>query len=86
LVRGNSIITCNRDDNMGSYHITLAYKYKNIDDQTAYNIKKELETINLLFEDQPIILNKPFVCYFKDMTEFKLFSESLVDPTNNHDD
>ena len=64
---------CGEHDGMGSYHITLAYKYKDINQETANIINQELLNMNALLEEQTIILDVPFVCFFENMTEFKPF-------------
>ena len=61
--------TCEREDGMGSYHMTLAYKYRNIEDTAA--IEYEVGILNMLLEGQTIRLGCPQVCSFTDMTAFK---------------
>ena len=61
--------TCEREDGMGSYHMTLAYKYKNIEDVAA--VEHEVAILNMLLEGQTISLSKPRICSFEDMTYFK---------------
>lgn len=61
--------TCEREDGMGSYHITLAYKYKDIEDEVA--IAREVNILNMLLQGQTITLGKPQVCSFADMTKFQ---------------
>jgi hypothetical protein len=68
---------CQFDDNMKLYHITLAYKYKDIDEESNKKIVHEICILNMLLDQQTIILNKPFVCYFSDMKEFVPFIQSL---------
>jgi hypothetical protein len=62
---------------MKLYHITLAYKYKDIDEESNKKIAHEICILNMLLDQQTIILNKPFVCYFSDMKEFVPFIQSL---------
>jgi hypothetical protein len=70
---------CGHDDHMGQYHITLAYKYKDIDKETEKLILNEVHILNMLLNEQTITLNKPYVCCFSDMTSFKSFTESLTE-------
>lgn len=71
---------CNTEDGMGSYHITLAYKYKNINEDEKKIIDNEVNMLNMLLTDQTFILKSPSVCYFSDMKEFKPFTESFKLP------
>ena len=65
------------EDGMGSYHITLAYKYKDLNQEDLTILNNEVEIINLLLENQTVTLERPMVCYFDNMTEFKPFQVSL---------
>lgn len=55
------------------FHITLAYRNKNIDQNVADEIKKqlteEITDLTKLYRNQ-IIFNSPKLCYFNDMKEF----------------
>jgi len=61
--------TCEREDGMGSYHMTLAYKYRNIEDTAA--VEHEVGILNMLLEGQTISLGCPQICSFTDMSAFK---------------
>lgn len=69
--RNNMISICEKDDNMGKYHITLAYKYKTINDEAIIQIKEEIRILNVLLFAQTVTLNRPGVYSFEDMTYFK---------------
>jgi hypothetical protein len=71
---------CENDDGMGSYHVTLAYKYKDINEEEKKKIDHEVGILNLLLKDQSFILKRPSVCYFSNMKEFKPFTESFKHP------
>ena len=77
ILRQNIIKICERDDKMGVYHITLAYKYKDIPPDHIKLIMKEINTLIMLLSKQTLIINKPFVSYFSDMTSFLPFKHSL---------
>ena len=61
--------TCEQEDGMGSYHLTLAYKYKDIEDTAS--IEYEVGVLNLLLAGQTLKLGVPQVCSFSDMTTFE---------------
>lgn len=69
---------CEKKDGMGSYHITLAYKYKDINTEVLDSVKNEIDILNMLLENQEIIIGKPMVSYFPNMTSFRPFEESLM--------
>ena len=75
--RNNNIKVCERDDKMGEYHITLAYRYADIDQATLNVINHEIYILNMLLENQTITIDKPSVTYFSDMKKFAPFEESL---------
>ena len=77
ILRQNIIKICERDDKMGVYHITLAYKYKDIPPDHIKLIMKEINTLIMLLSKQTLIINNPFVSYFSDMTSFLPFKHSL---------
>jgi len=62
---------------MGGYHITLAYKYKDIPLEVQEVINNEIKTLNILLKNQTIILSKPSVKYFTNMKNFVPFIQSL---------
>lgn len=60
--------------NLGYYHITLGYQYKNFENKDIEKkINYEVFILNILLENQKISINRPFTCYFEDMTQFKEF-------------
>ena len=75
--RNNLIHVCERNDNMGGYHITLAYKYKDIDSNTLELINNEINNLNILLKNQTITLQNPSVKYFSNMTNFTSFIQSI---------
>ena len=76
-IRNNCINVCEQNDGMGSYHITLAYKYKDIDTDTFSKIDNEIKILNILLQNQTIILSKPSVKYFTNMKKFVPFIHSI---------
>ena len=48
-IRDNCINVCEENDGMGSYHVTLAYKYKDIDTDTFKLIDDEIKKSNNYF-------------------------------------
>ncbi|QBR83740.1 DUF1868 domain-containing protein [Legionella israelensis] len=53
------------------FHITLAYEYRMMDNQTLYqSIKDELNEIIQPYLNKRIILNAPTLYYFENMTQF----------------
>ena len=76
-IRNNCINVCEQNDGMGSYHITLAYKYKDIDTDTFSKIDNEIKILNILLQNQTIILSKPSVKYFTNMKKFVPFIQSI---------
>tara|TARA_B110000037_G_C16868459_1_gene403042 strand:- start:206 stop:445 length:240 start_codon:yes stop_codon:yes gene_type:complete len=75
--RNKLIKVCEEDDFMGSYHVTLGYKYR--DSSTTHNetIAEQVEILNTLLIGQTVTLNNPFVCCFENMTAFKSFTHSI---------
>ena len=75
--RNKLINVCEEDDFMGSYHVTLGYKYR--DSSTTHNetIAEQVEILNTLLIGQTVTLNNPFVCCFENMTAFKSFTHSI---------
>jgi hypothetical protein len=61
--------TCEQEDGMGRYHLTLAYKYRDIEDTAG--IEYEVGILNMLLEGQTLRLGSPQVCSFTDMTTFR---------------
>ena len=51
------------------FHLTLGYRYREIDLTTMGKIREELES-NITFVGKNFILDSPKLCYFQDMTEF----------------
>ena len=62
---------------MGSYHVTLAYKYKDIDTDTFKLIDDEIKILNILLKNQTITLSNPSVRYFTNMRNFVPFIQSI---------
>ena len=61
---------CERDDKMKCFHITLAYKYKKVDDLDVDRVKYEITVLNTLLTNQKFQLGKPVVCSFENMKKF----------------
>ena len=61
---------CEVEDRMGMYHMTLAYKYKDVDNDTTQKIMGEIDRLNVLLNGQTVTMEKPSVYYFSDMKEF----------------
>lgn len=59
-----------KNDNMRYFHMTLAYKCKTTDYNDNTNIQYELDALNLILKNQQILIRKPCVCSFEDMTNF----------------
>lgn len=75
--RNNITKICGENDDMGRYHITLAYRYADLDQATLNVINHEMYILNILLADQTITIDKPSVRSFSDMTKFVPFEESL---------
>jgi hypothetical protein len=69
-----------KNDNMKKYHITLAYKYKDIDLIDKDKIIEEISIFNRLLKDQTVTIKTPFVCYFSSMKLFEPFENHLDSP------
>ena len=76
-IRKKCINVCERNDGMGSYHITLAYKYRDIDEKTRILINNEIQILNILLKNQTITLSNPSVKYFTNMKNFIPFIQSI---------
>ena len=68
---------CEINKNNMVYHVTLAYKYKNIEPHIVTKINKLLTTFNLSIRGQKIKVEKPMVSYFSDMTGFITYKAAL---------
>lgn len=79
-IRNSLINICETDDGMGSYHVTLAYKYKDINEDEKKIIDHKVSMLNILLSNQTFILKSPRVSYFSDMKSFKPFTESFKLP------
>lgn len=67
---------CQRQDKMSQYHITLAYKYKNLTENDLHKIKKEIEVLNILIFGQTVELAPPNLYSFSDMKSFNPYIPS----------
>lgn len=72
VTRNNITKICENNDRMGSYHITLAYKYKDIEKENEDSVKREIDILNMLLTNQTMILDRPNLYHFKDMTSFNI--------------
>lgn len=70
------ISTGEYDDQMSCYHITLAYQYKDIPPDEIPIIEKSLNMLNKLLNKQSVIIDKPCVYSFRDMTAFTKYTSS----------
>jgi hypothetical protein len=77
ICRNVNTKVCENDDKMGEYHITLAYRYADVDQSTLNAINYEIYVLNIILADQTITIDKPSVMYFSDMKKFVPFEESL---------
>ena len=68
---------CEINKNNMVYHITLAYKYKNIEPHIVNEINNLLSTFNLLIRGQTIQVGKPMVSYFSNMKGFITYKAAL---------
>ena len=68
VIRRNMTQIAEREDGMGSYHITLGYKYSHIEDEGAINA--EVAILDMLLTGQTVTLNKPIVAKFDNMKYF----------------
>lgn len=59
-----------KKDNMRNYHMTLAYKFRDIPDTEITEINRNLNILNGLLMGQTITINNPDVHYFPNMMEF----------------
>jgi hypothetical protein len=64
---------CNRDDNMKTFHITLAYIYKNITKEEKENILKEVNILTMLLLNQTITLSNAGLYSFSSMESFQKY-------------
>lgn len=69
-IRNKMTMAAFTEDNMLYYHITLAYQYKNIPEEEATCLNKELSILNSMLSNKVYTLEKPFVAKFDDMTKF----------------
>lgn len=69
-IRQKLMTAVNVDDKMPYYHITLAYQYQEIPENMTENVAIEIKKLYQLVIDNQILLSKPFIASFKDMTKF----------------
>lgn len=69
-VRKEMTQICGRKDGMGSFHMTLGYKFKDLTEEEKKNVDSEIAILNMLLDRQTIRLRGPRVCKFRDMTKF----------------
>jgi hypothetical protein len=69
-IRNKITTICERYDGMGYYHITLAYKYKDTNKDIENKIINQVNILNMILEGKKIIMNRPNVYMFDNMTEF----------------
>jgi hypothetical protein len=77
--RPDFIKIAERDDNLGLFHMTLAYKYRPLTDNyknEIINIKSEIELLNRVLKNQTITFDFPNVYSFNSMTHFSLFDDN----------
>ena len=53
--------------------MTLAYKFKDITKEDIEKIKREIDVLNIILTDQPVVLSHGNLHYFTDMTKFMPF-------------
>ena len=85
-IRKKMINICEIDDNLCVFHITLGYQYKTINQDDIEILQRELNTLNVLLYNYVIIVDRPRICSFKDMTSFDDFEKSLESDTYIPDD
>lgn len=76
-LRGDLIDLCDKDDGLRNYHVTIAYKYKNIPDEDICRIKHEISILDILLSGQTFSMEKPNLCSFKSMGSFESYSSNL---------
>jgi hypothetical protein len=77
--RPDFIKIAERDDKLGLFHMTLAYKYCSLTSNhknEIINIKKEIELLDCVLKNQTITFDFPNVYSFNSMTHFSLFDEN----------
>lgn len=69
--RDNISNLCEGKDNMGIYHMTLAYNYKKIKNENEYKrIMTEIEFLKIFLKNQSVTIRTPDIYYFSDMTKY----------------
>lgn len=58
------------NDNMSYLHMTLAYKFKDLTKEDTEKIKREIDVLNIILTDQPVVLSHGSLHYFTDMKKF----------------
>lgn len=58
------------NDKMSYLHMTLAYKFKDITKEDTEKIKREIDVLNIILTDQPVVLSHTGLHYFTDMKKF----------------
>lgn len=77
LAKTCATICENNIDNIPNYHVTLAYKYKDINDKDLEKIRHEVNILNILFENQTVNIKRPSVYSFSDMTKYTDIIQAL---------
>ena len=72
-VRNSIIKLCDKHDNMKYFHMTLAYKYKNVPEKDVEKIKNEISILNMLLSDQTITLSPGCLHSFETMESFQAY-------------
>lgn len=69
-LRSKLIDTCGRNDCMGGYHITLGYKYRELNENEVHDAIKHL---NSKLSKKVINISMPRLCSYEDMTFFQSY-------------
>jgi len=61
------------NDKMSYLHMTLAYKFKDLTEEDTELIKREIDILNIILTNQPVVLSHGTLHYFTDMKKFTPF-------------
>ena len=73
-LRTKIINTCEKNDNMKNYYITVAHLHTATNTETQKGIDNWIKILNMLLCGQTVTINKPNIYQFTDIKSFKLFS------------
>lgn len=70
---------CEINDPIIDYHLTLAYNYRDVN---IDHVRESLEILNSRVCGKVLLLKKPLVAYFSDMTKFISYTKTLNNSSN----